>query len=139
MIGLDGSIVNKKNEDDPYGIAVTKKISTPVEQTPKSNLNTKPDEKRNQPQKPQKPVEPIQSNTSKYPKMKGPPSDPFLELDDMRYQEQEVEEPPAKPLTRQQQKPSTGQLLQSTINYRKSEGVSNTRLNHHFSEGPNCK
>lgn len=134
MIGLDGSIVNKKNEDDPYGIAVTKKAGTPSDATPKSVFNLKSEDTRQQQPKVQKPLEATQSAPTRHPKPRGPPADPLFDPEDMEIHDEEPEEPQSKQMSRQPQKPSSSQLLSGIQGMRKTEGGTNPRLGPQFSE-----
>lgn len=139
MIGLDGSVVNKKNEDDPYGIAVGKKVSTPAEPTPKNNLASRQEEKKPHSQKPQRFNESAQNPASRFPNPRAPQMDSLFDNDDLLNQEEEVEEPQRKPMARQQQKPSTGQLLPGAVNIRKTESNANMRPAARNPGGNQCK
>lgn len=122
MIGLDGNVVNKKNEDDPYGVAIAKKISTPCFRVPpegKSASRTA-NESPNNLEKMTKGS--AGSGNFKFSKPLTGPGDTLFDPEDL-LQDEDEEEDMRRLDAKTSQKASRKQLPENSLISRKTEGV----------------
>lgn len=137
MIGLDGNIVNKKDEDDPYGVAVSKKTANPIDKTlpeGRSGNRTAKDSPTIR-----QPLAKGQSGTNnfKFPKPQSGRGDTLFDPEDLLPDEDE-EVDRRKPAMQSSQKASKKHLLENNLISRNMES-GRTRPAARANEGNPCR